>query len=577
MDRVSRPQVRHGAAPGRDRDARDLRQGTAQGVRARLRGESADRARMRQARQAPGFSLDRRGLRNVPRPRVRPGGFPARVRPDQQAALDLRLREAADGPGHSRLRHERRARLHAVPAVQLDRFGAGQSQRVQGRQLAGDHPVLRPYRPRRAHQARGRRHAEARVYLHRRRHRRADEDHREPQRDRDRKNLQHRQPEEQLFGQGSRRHDGEARPGVPRIPRQREEGEARQDDGGRVLRQGLSGRAEPRAQDLAIREGSQLAAAGQHARRPEAHLPRLPDARRRSAAAGRMKLALKVDVDTYRGTRRGVPRLVELLKKHGAGATFLFSPGPDHTGRAIKRVFRGGFIGKASRTSVLSHYGLATLLYGTLLPGPDIGRRCAGVMPAGRDSGCEVGIDASDHVKWQDGVPGADARWTERQMLLSRKRFEEIFGEPARAHGAAGWQTNLHALPLTQRLGFDYCSDTRGSCPFIPVWRAEIVACPQLPTTLPTLDELIGTRELTAKNVADHVLDLTRERPAAGHVYTLHAELEGGKLAPAFETMLAGWKSQGYDLVSMRTLAESLDLRSLPRNEIAFGGVARRS
>ncbi len=290
-----------------------------------------------------------------------------------------------------------------------------------------------------------------------------------------------------------------------------------------------------------------------------------------------MKLALKVDVDTYRGTRRGVPRLVELLKKHGAGATFLFSLGPDHTGRAIKRAFRRGFIGKVSRTSVLSHYGFATLLYGTLLPGPDIGRRCADVMRRVRDAGFEVGIHAWDHVKWQDGVPGADARWTERQMLLSRERFEEIFGEPARAHGAAGWQTNLHALRLTQRLGFDYCSDTRGSCPFIPVWRAEICACPQLPTTLPTVDELIGTNGLTVKNVAEHVLGLTRECPAAGHVYTLHAELEGGKFAPAFEAMLAGWKSQGYDLVSMRALAESLDLRSLPRNEIAFGSVAGRS
>jgi hypothetical protein len=41
--------------------------------------------------------------------------------------------------------------------------------------------------------------------------------------------------------------------------------------------------------------------------------------------------------------------------------------------------------------------------------------------------------------------------------------------------------------------------------------------------------------------------------------------------------MLAGWKRQGYDLVSMRDLAESLDLRSLPRNEIAFGSVAGRS
>jgi undecaprenyl phosphate-alpha-L-ara4FN deformylase len=290
-----------------------------------------------------------------------------------------------------------------------------------------------------------------------------------------------------------------------------------------------------------------------------------------------MKLALKVDVDTYRGTKRGVPRLVELLKKHGAGATFLFSLGPDHTGRAIKRVFRSGFVRKVSRISVLSHYGLRTLLYGTLLPGPDIGRRCADVMRSVRDAGFEVGIHTWDHVKWQDGVAGADARWTERQMRLARKRFEEIFREPARSHGAAGWQLNVHALRLTQRLGFDYCSDTRGTCPFIPVWRAEIVACPQLPTTLPTLDELIGKDRIKAHNVAAHVLRLTQEPPAAGHVYTLHAELEGGKLAPAFEDMLVGWKSQGYELVSLRAVAEKLDLKRLPRHEVTIGEFPGRS
>jgi len=290
-----------------------------------------------------------------------------------------------------------------------------------------------------------------------------------------------------------------------------------------------------------------------------------------------MKLALKIDVDTYHGTRKGVPRLVDLLKKHGAGATFFFSLGPDHTGRAIKRAFRRGFAAKVSRTSVLSHYGLRTLLYGTLLPGPDIGRRCGEVMRSVRSAGFEVGIHSWDHVKWQDGLEGADAKWTERQMRLARERFEEILGEPARAHAAAGWQMNLHALRLTQRLGFDYGSDSRGSCPFIPVWRAEIVACPQLPTTLPTLDELIGTNGITARNVAGHLLELTREPPAAGHVYTLHAELEGGKLAGAFEAMLSGWKSQGYELVPLRALAEALDLKSLPRNEIALGAVPGRS
>ena len=58
----------------------------------------------------------------------------------------------------------------------------------------------------------------------------------------------------------------------------------------------------------------------------------------------------------------------------------------------------------------------------------------------------------------------------------------------------------------TQRLGFDYCSDTRGTHPFIPMWNAEIIACPQLPTTLPTLDELIGVGGITPDNVAQHLL-----------------------------------------------------------------------
>ena len=136
-----------------------------------------------------------------------------------------------------------------------------------------------------------------------------------------------------------------------------------------------------------------------------------------------MLLALKIDVDTLRGTREGVPNLVPLLKKHGADATFLFSLGPDHTGRAIKRVFRPGFMKKVARTSVLEHYGLVTLLYGTALPGPDIGRRCANIMREVRDAGFEVGIHTWDHTLWQDSVRDRSARWTWAQMGRSWRRY----------------------------------------------------------------------------------------------------------------------------------------------------------
>ena len=288
-------------------------------------------------------------------------------------------------------------------------------------------------------------------------------------------------------------------------------------------------------------------------------------------------LALKIDVDTFRGTLQGVPHLVEILRRHGADATFLFSLGRDHTGRAIKRAFRPGFMKKVSRTSVLSHYGLKTLMYGTLLPGPDIGRGCAEILRGVRDAGYEVGIHCWDHVKWQDNVTGADMAWVEHEMQQACNQFANIFHAEPQVHGAAGWQMNRHALRMTQRLGFHYASDCRGSHPFMPVWNAEVVHCPQLPTTLPTLDELIGVDDISEENVHEQLLDLTRNPPETGHVYTLHAELEGMKLAPVFERLLEGWKQQGYELVSMQKLYAGLAVDELPRHEVMLGEITGRS
>lgn len=284
------------------------------------------------------------------------------------------------------------------------------------------------------------------------------------------------------------------------------------------------------------------------------------------------KLALKVDVNTYRGTRVGVPRLVEALQRHQVQASFYFTLGKDRTGRAIKRIFRPGFLGKATRLSIWDQYGIRTLLYGTLLPAPDIGRKCADIMRAVRDAGFEVGIHSYDRINWQDHVVAEDMAWTKREMQLAADRFIEIFGIASKSHAAAGWQLNRHALRLMQRFGFNYTSDTRGTHPYIPTWNAEIIACPQLPTTLPTLDELINRDGIKLDNVVQHLLQMTENPPPTGHVFTLQAEFEGGKWLPVFEQLLEGWKAQGYDIVSLRGYFESLPA-TLPRHEIAMRAV----
>ena len=296
----------------------------------------------------------------------------------------------------------------------------------------------------------------------------------------------------------------------------------------------------------------------------------------------RTRIGLKVDVDTLRGTREGVPRLMALLGKLGMDATFYFSVGPDNTGRAMRRVVRKGFAQKVARTSVLKHYGLKTLLYGVLLPGPDIGRRAGAVMRSVHDAGFEVGLHTYDHVRWQDYVAGATAAWTRAEFERGLDAFERVFGFPPQSHAAAGWQINAHGLELEREYGLRYASDTRGGAPFFPLLAQGISTCPQLPTTLPTFDEILGLDGVDESSIADAVFRLSAAAADVAldetlQVFTLHAELEGMRLLHAFESLLVRWRESGATIMRMAKIHELAMRRPLPARAVGWGEVAGRS
>jgi undecaprenyl phosphate-alpha-L-ara4FN deformylase len=290
------------------------------------------------------------------------------------------------------------------------------------------------------------------------------------------------------------------------------------------------------------------------------------------------RIGLKVDVDTLRGTREGVPRLAALLKKHGMDATFYFSVGPDHTGRAMRRVFRKGFARKVARTSVLKHYGLKTLLYGVLLPGPDIGTQGGAKMRAVHDAGFEVGLHTFDHVRWQDYVAQATAEWTRVEFERALHAFEGVFGFLPESHAAAGWQINAHALELEREYGLRYASDTRGGPAFFPLLNGSVSTCPQLPTTLPTFDELLGRDGIDESTIAAAVFDLSAAAADPTlQVFTLHAELEGMLLLDAFESLLLKWRSAGAAVTRMAAIHSFAMQRQVPARAVIQGEIPGRS
>lgn len=276
------------------------------------------------------------------------------------------------------------------------------------------------------------------------------------------------------------------------------------------------------------------------------------------------RLALKVDLDTDRGTREGLPNLLADLREFGAPACFLFSLGPDQTGRAITRVFRPGFFKKVSRTSVLELYGWRTLLSGTLLPAPHIGRRNEAALRSARDAGFEVGVHAYSHYRWQDHVQRMGLEAVRAEFRAARDEFRRIFGAQPDTAGAAGWQSNERSRKVYDEAGLLYSSDTRGSTPFIPRIEGRVFRTLEIPSTLPTLDELLGRPEFPDGRIAPHLLSLLR--PDRPNVFTLHAEIEGMGRRALFRSFLASCRSRGVEFVRMDALAREVlaDRASIP-------------
>ena len=107
---------------------------------------------------------------------------------------------------------------------------------------------------------------------------------------------------------------------------------------------------------------------------------------------------------------------------------------------------------------------------------------------------------------------------------------------------------------MTQRLGFAFCSDGRGRCAHLPVGNAELIRCPQFPTTLPTLDECLALPGATADTLASRLLQATHDLLQPTPVFGVAADLEARLLPRVLDQLLTGWRAQGYDLVPLGAL-----------------------
>lgn len=300
-----------------------------------------------------------------------------------------------------------------------------------------------------------------------------------------------------------------------------------------------------------------------------------------------MKVGLRVDVDTLRGTRKGVPGLIGLLAPHGARASFFLSVGPDNMGRHLWRLLRPAFLRKMLRTHAASLYGWDVLLRGTVLPGPVIGRRGAAAIrslaavaggssgrdPDGSMGGHEIGLHAWDHHAWQSRVERMAPEELSRHLDRGVNLLTTLIGGRPTCSAAPAWRCTDAVLQAKLQYPFVYNSDCRGTSPFLPRLDDGSLGQLQLPATLPTYDEEVGRDGVTAQGYYD---DMLRRLDDDGlKVLTIHAEVEGIVAAPLFDRFLARATEAGHRFVTLGELAAEatdppvarLERRAVPGRE----------
>ncbi len=279
-----------------------------------------------------------------------------------------------------------------------------------------------------------------------------------------------------------------------------------------------------------------------------------------------MRVALKLDVDTYHGLATGLPRLLDVVARRGVAVSVYVAMGPDNSGRAVRRFFtQKGFARKMFRGGALRLYGVRTALYGTLLRSPEIARSFPDLLRRVLSEGHELGLHGFDHVYWHDRVASLPASEVGAEIDRALDVFREIVGGDPRGFAAPGWQCSAASIACLDRGPFAYHSSTRGARPYRPRIEGVEGRLPEIPTTLPTLDELLG---LGIR--ADDALDRIRRSLSEDelNVLTVHAEVEGGPCLEAF-TALVDRLRPTTRFERLVDVAQSLDVGRLPVSRVA--------
>lgn len=258
-----------------------------------------------------------------------------------------------------------------------------------------------------------------------------------------------------------------------------------------------------------------------------------------------MRVALRVDVTSLQGIKKGVPTLLGLFQQYKVKASFYFSPGLE-TNPLFNRLLK--------RQALLAE-------------------TMADIVKQVHAHGHDVGITNYHQLEWVKKAAFAKNGWSRSELENSLQAFIQATGVTPISFSASGFQVNSELFRFEDARAFAFASDTRGKLPFYPELQGVRASCIQIPVTLPTLHQALTSEGVNKENAHEYIYAESCYVMPAGHVYALNAEQEGIDGHEYMEKLLVMWSGQEGQIRSLGDVYNELDKSTVPVHQVGWDKV----
>lgn len=165
---------------------------------------------------------------------------------------------------------------------------------------------------------------------------------------------------------------------------------------------------------------------------------------------------LRVDLESDKGIKEGVPRLLDLLNDYKIKASFYLVMGGEsgifNTLKYRKKI-------KSSEERVIKLWGFKDKLKMVFFP-KDFVEENIKILKRILEEGHELGIHGWKHREWTRGLEKINIKKTISKSIV---RYVQLFGKKPISWASPGFNTNEKVLKELQNLGISHISDFQGN------------------------------------------------------------------------------------------------------------------